>query len=116
MSRCDPSKKYQNEEDFKNMYIDEVDTVLSKYADTIPGVGAFLDVINSDAYAFYEKMRNVEYHCLRQEYFDVSNCTTVYCGKMTLVYELIERLYPVFRLLVSEEERIVEIALCRMNK
>ncbi len=71
----------------------------------------FCNLVDSSDYKFYEKIRSIEYHCLRQEYVFYDKQINVFLGKMYIVLILLENLFPVLDILVEDERTIVTNAV-----
>lgn len=111
LSKHDNKKEYICDDDFKNIYVTDVASILSQLKNKNPSVEMFLDLVASKEYLIYENIRNVEYHCLRQEYLYFDNYGEVVFSKMYIIYVLLKRLFPILRLLVNEEECIAHLAI-----
>ena len=67
----------------------------------------FKKIMEGQVYSRYEKNRNLEYHCLRQEYLYVQISVEIKLGKVYEVFVLLCELYELFEILVNEEREIL---------
>lgn len=107
LCKYDFDHKYTAIEDFKNTYIEDVIEKTNRMCISSKIIELFKKIMEGQVYSRYEKNRNLEYHCLRQEYLDVRRSYYIKLGKVYEVFVLLCKLYELFEILVNEEREIL---------
>ena len=94
--------------DLKNMYVEDIIAKIDEMHITSESIELFKRIMKGKVYSHYEKMRNLEYHCLRQQYlFESEQRIGIMLGEGYEVYLLLSELYLLLACLVDEEGRIL---------
>lgn len=95
------SKEYSKEKDFNNLYVSKVLDIIK--TDGVLSYKKFKELIESDFYIEYEKMRNKEYHCMRGR---VLTCETYKAEmpKVYLSYIMLKKIYNILANIILEEQ------------
>ncbi len=107
LCKYDFRQEYTSIDNFKNMYIDDILEKINNMNLFSECINIFNRIMKGEVYAHYEKIRNLEYHCLRQEYLDISKMEDIKLGKMYEVFMLLNQLYELFEVLVDEERELL---------
>lgn len=107
LCKYDFDHEYTAIEDFKNMYIEDIIEKINKMYISSKTIELFKEIMGGQVYSHYEKTRNLEYHCLRQEYLWGQRSEEIKLGKVYEVFVLLDQLYELFEVLVNEEREIL---------
>ena len=100
-------QEYITSEKFKNMYIEDIIAKINEKQITSDIIEKFMEIMEGKVYSHYEKIRNLEYHCLRQEYLNCQSALEINLGKVYEVFVLLNQLFELLELLVGEEKVIL---------
>lgn len=107
LCKYDFKHEYTSVDNFKNMYIDDILIKINNMHICSKCIDIFNAIMEGEVYSHYKKIRNLEYHCLRQEYLDIQETAEIKLGKMYEVFMLLSQLYELFKVLVDEEREIL---------
>lgn len=108
LCKYDFNHKYTSMNDLKNMYVEDIIAKIDEMHITSESIELFKRIMKGKVYSHYEKMRNLEYHCLRQQYlFESEQRIGIMLGEGYEVYLLLSELYLLLACLVDEEGRIL---------
>lgn len=116
LCKYDFAHEYTSIDNFKNMYIDNILTKINNLNINSKCINIFREIMEGKIYSHYEKLRNLEYHCLRQEYLNTRKIEDVKLGKMYEVFMLLNQLYILFKILVDEEREILYKRISKSRK
>lgn len=107
LCKYDFEHEYITSEKFKNMYIEDIIAKINEKQITSDIIEKFMEIMEGKVYSHYEKIRNLEYHCLRQEYLNCQSALEINLGKVYEVFVLLNQLFELLELLVGEEKVIL---------
>lgn len=107
LCKYDFKHEYTSIENFKNMYIEDIIAKINEMHINSECIKVFKEIMGGQVYSHYEKVRNLEYHCLRQEYLYGPKNAEIKLGKMYEVFTLLNQLYELLKVLVDEEKEIL---------
>ena len=109
LCKYDFKKEYLDDGKFRNMYIDKIVELFSENKITSDILREFYNCISSEEYKMYEKLRNIEYHCLRTVYVLDEEDGCIFINDCICKMEkLIRSLYKLFFMIINEEKVIYE--------
>lgn len=109
LCKYDFKKEYLDDGKFRNMYIDKIVELFSENKITSDILREFYNCISSEEYKMYEKLRNREYHCLRNVYVLDEEDGCIFINDCICKMEkLIRSLYKLFFMIINEEKVIYE--------
>lgn len=107
LCKYDFKHEYTTLKNFKNMYIEDIIAKINEKQITSDCIKKFKEIMEGQVYSHYEKIRNLEYHCLRQKYLNCQRELEINLGKVYEVFVLLNQLFELLELLVSEEKVIL---------